>query len=286
MKLTFGVFALALSAAFAAPPQRIISVSPSVTEILYGVGALDRVVAVSDYCTYPPRVKSLPRVGGWHTPNLERLAALKPDLVVMTEAQVPFIGEQLQQLDIKTLVTKSQSVEDAFQAIELIGQATGNARQAALLVGATKSALEKVRTRAGTLPRPAVLCVVDRTPGTLRDLYATGRGSFLAELIETAGGRAIAAPAHAEYGRLSKETVLALNPQIIFDLMRGSSGQTARVMQAAWRDLPELEAVRRGKVSQIREEFVPHASQMIAQTAVLFARLLHPEVPPEEWEMQ
>lgn len=277
---------LALAASLTAAPRRIISIAPSVTEILYGLGAFDRVVAVSDYCTYPEAVKSLPRVGGWHTPNLEKLVMLRPDLVVMTDAQAPFILDQLQQLGIPTLVTRSQSVEDAFAAIAAIGKATGKDREAAALAMATRSALNRVRARARTLARPSVLCVVDRTPGTLRDLYAATQGSFLTELIETAGGKVIVAPARTGYGKISKETVLTLNPEIVIDLVPGAKGPLAGDPLVAWQDLPELKAVQFGRVHEVKEDFVPHASQMIARTVVLFARLLHPEVPVREWESQ
>ncbi|WP_321473148.1 helical backbone metal receptor [uncultured Paludibaculum sp.] len=282
--LAAGILILGLAAHLAAAPRRIISIAPSVTEILYGLGVFERVVAVSEYCTYPPAVKSLPRVGGWHTPNLEKLVALQPDLVVMTEAQAPFIHEQLQQLGIRTLVTPSQTVEDALNAIEAIGRATGKEREASALVAATRLTLDGVRARARNLPHPAVLCVVDRTPGTLRDLYAATRGSFLTELIETAGGRVVVAQARAGYGKISKETILTLNPETVIELMPGSKGRYAGDPLAAWRDLPELKAVQLGKVYQVKEDFVPHASQLIARTVVLFARLVHPEVPALEWE--
>lgn len=283
-RLAFGILTLGLTAGLAAAPQRIISIAPSVTEILYGLGAFDRVVAVSDYCTYPPAVKSLPRVGGWHTPNLERLAALRPDLVVMTDAQAPFIQDQLQQLGIRTLVTPSQTVGDALNAMDAIGRAAGKEREAKTLAEATKSALDRVRNRARNLPHPTVLCVVDRTPGTLRDLYAATRGSFLAELIEIAGGRVIAAQAHAGYAKISKEAVLTHNPDVIIDLVHGTKGNLAEELAAVWRDLPELKAVRTGRVYPVRADFVPHASQRIAETVILFARLLHPQVPAREWE--
>lgn len=281
-----GVVVLALASALglAAAPRRIVSISPNVTDILYGVGAFGRVVAVSEYCTYPPAAKSLPRVGGWSAPNLERLAALKPDLVVMTEAQVPFIHEHLRQLGIPTLVTRSQTVADALNAMEAIGGATGNRIQAAALAASTRSALQRVRARAAGLPHPTVLCIVGRTPGTLRDLYAAARGSFLTELIETAGGRVIAAPARAAYGTLNKETIVTLNPDVILDLAPAMKGEMAEDVRASWSVLPELKAVRSGRVYRVEEEFVVHASQMMARTAVLFARLLHPEVPPREWE--
>ncbi len=168
-----------LATCFAGTPQRIISASPSVTEILYGVGAFDKVVAVSDYCTYPPAVKSLPRIGGWSTPSLERVAGLRPDLVVLTDSQAPLVQDHLRDLGLKTLVTPSRTIQDVFTAMELIGRGTGHEREAGALMATTRAALERVRTRASTLSRPTVLSIVDRTPGTLRDLYAAAPGSYM-----------------------------------------------------------------------------------------------------------
>ena len=91
-------------------PRRIISLSPNVTDILEGVGAFDRVVAVSDYCTYPPSVESLPRVGGWQNTSLEEVISLRSDLVIMAEAQAPFINNKLQALGNETLVVPGMQV--------------------------------------------------------------------------------------------------------------------------------------------------------------------------------
>src|SRR5436309_9908354 len=101
----------ALCASAAQPsPRRIISVSPNVTEILYGIGAFDRVVAVSDYCTYPPAVESLPRVGGWENSNLEKIAALRPELVILTDAQAPFLEDKLRDLGIRSMAVPTRSL--------------------------------------------------------------------------------------------------------------------------------------------------------------------------------
>jgi iron complex transport system substrate-binding protein len=133
--------------ASAATPKRIISVSPNLTEILYGLGAFDRVIAVSDYCTYPPAVESLPRIGGWASPNLERIVSLRPDMVVMTEAQASILDYNLQQLGIRTLVVQSQTVDDVFSAIHAVGAAVGKENEARALASATKATLERVRNR-------------------------------------------------------------------------------------------------------------------------------------------
>ncbi len=271
-------------ALFAAAPQRIISVSPAVTEILYGIGAFPRVVAVTDYCVYPPEAKSLPKVGGWSTPSVERIAGFRPDLVVFSDAQAPFLEMPLRQLGIRTAIARSQTIQDAFDAIATLGRATGNEQQAAHLTAQVKTALDRVRQRAAKLPHPPVLTIVDRTPGTLRDLYAVTEGSYLAELITIAGGRTVGGSSRLGYGKISKEQVLTANPEVVLDIMPASQSNGGPHPEAAWHDLPEISAVRRGRVYVVREEFVPHDSQMIARTAALFARLLHPEVPPHEWD--
>lgn len=276
---------LIATVALAAPPQRIVSTSPVVTEILYGIGAFDHVVAVTEYCLYPPEAQKLPKVGGWSTPSVERVVSFHPDLVVLSEAQAPFLESQLKQLGVATALAPSGLVQDAFTAIAALGKATGHERQAAELAAQTRSELERVRKRAAGLPRPSVLLIVDRTPGTLREMYAAMQGSFLNELVEIAGGKVSAAGAAAGngYGKVSPEMVLGANPDVILDLVPSSKGDVGARPEAVWRDLPELAAVQRGRVHVIRDEFVPHDSQMIGHTAALLARLLHPEVPAREW---
>src|SRR5215469_10729415 len=124
------VILAALAWAAPNPPQRIVSVSPAVTEMLYGIGAFDRVVAVTDYCMYPPEAKALPKVGGWATPSVEKVAGFSPDLVVLSDAQAPFLEMPLAQLGIPTAIARSQTLDDAFTAIATLGKATGNIRQA------------------------------------------------------------------------------------------------------------------------------------------------------------
>jgi iron complex transport system substrate-binding protein len=241
-------------------------------------------VAVTDYCLYPPEAKALPKVGGWATPSVERIAAFRPDLVVLSDAQSPFLEAPLQQLGIHTAIARSQTIQDAYTAMLTLGRATGHEEQAARLAAETRAALDKIRARAASLRHPSVLCIVDRTPGTLRDLYAVTEGSFLAELIGIAGGRLVGGSSGLGYGKISKEAVLTMNPEVILDIVPASQNTAGPHPEAPWQDLPELDAVRRGSVSAVREEFVPHASQMIARTAALFARVLHPEVAAREWE--
>jgi iron complex transport system substrate-binding protein len=183
-------------------PARIISLSPNTTEILYGVGAFDRVVAVSDYCTYPPEVEKLPRVGGWNNPNMEQIASLRPDLVVFSDAQSQFVKDKIEALGVRTLAVPSNTLEDAEKAIELTGEATGDRDAAQKLAAQTRADIAMIRLTTEKLPRRRVLCVVDRVQGTLRDIYTAAPGSFLAQIIEAAGGEPVSPPARTGWGKL------------------------------------------------------------------------------------
>src|SRR5438045_761409 len=185
-------------------PARILSLSPNTTEILAGLGAFDRVVAVSDYCTYPPEVDKLPRVGGWNNPNMEQIAGLRPDLVVFADAQAQFVKDKVEALGARTLAVPGRTLEDAYTAIEQTGRATGDEAAARDLAAQARAGVETVRLATEKLPRRRVLCVVDRVPGTLRDIYTAAGGSFIAQLVEAAGGEAVSPPSSTGWGKMQK----------------------------------------------------------------------------------
>jgi ABC-type Fe3+-hydroxamate transport system substrate-binding protein len=183
-----------------ARPQRIVSLSPSVTEILYGIGAWPQVIAVSQFCSYPDDVKNKPRVNGWDKTNLEQVMALKPDFVIGVDAQEPFLRDKLTGLGVRSLFVKSQTLADIMASIGEIGRGTGHEEEATNLAAKTQAQIEAVRKAVGDRPHPRVLCVVDRVPGTIRDLYTATKGSYLDELISIAGGESIAPQAEHGYG--------------------------------------------------------------------------------------
>lgn len=271
-------FTLALCAAGANLPKRIVSLSPNVTEMLYGIGAFGQVVGVSDYCTYPPEASKLPSVGGWHDPNLESLLAMRPDLVIVDDGQAPFVRDKFQSLGFPLMVVPSHNVKDVYVALADLGRATGHEDAAARLAASMREGIERVTKKTAPLPKVRVVLIVDRTPGTLHDLYTATEGGFLGELVEAAGGRFAIPPAARGYGKLSKEDLLAANPDAILDFTHGTKSRFAGNPMDAWRELPELKAVRTGRVYEVQEDYVPHASQRMLLTVELFARLLHPEV--------
>jgi len=259
-------------------PERIISLSPSVTEIIAGLGAIRRVVAVCQFCDFPPEVKVLPRLGGWQNPKLEQVMELRPDLVIMSEAQAPFVQKQLQMLGIQTLAVPGLSIEHTLAAIKAIGNAVGCADQAEALITQTRAGLDEIGSRTKRLPRPRVLCVVGRVPGTLLDLYVATKGSFLEQLIGIAGGEALSPTNQTGYGKMSKEAVMSLNPEVIIDMVPGAEGRLTEDPLKVWRQLPEIKAMQNGRIFPIKETSVLHPSQFIADTCRRFAKIIHPEI--------
>ena len=276
--LLAAVLSAAIGAQAADVPHRIVSLSPNATEMLYGIGAFGQVVGITDYCTYPPAVRKFPSIGGWHNPSLEKLAALQPDLVIADDGQTPFIEKNLEALGLYLLIVPNHTVRDIYTGIADLGRATGHQDQAAKLIAQTREGLQRVSQKTAGRPAPTVILIVNRTPGTLRDLYTATEGSFLAELVVIAGGRIAAPKAPNGYGKLSKEDLLAIDPNLILDFIHGSQGWLAGNPIEAWKEMPELKAVRTGKIHGVNEDYVPHASQRIVQTAELFARLIHPEL--------
>jgi iron complex transport system substrate-binding protein len=213
-----------------------------------------------------------------HSPSLEKLTAARPDLVIINNAQAPFLEETLKDLGLRVLKTSNKSVEEVYAAMLTIGHATGNDREAAKLVADTREGLDRVRRKTSSLPKPRVVMIVNRTPGTLRDLSSATDGSYLADLVDIAGGRIAIPQVPSGYARLSKEDLLATNPDIILDFVHGPKSNLAGDPLDAWRDLPELKAVREHRVLGVNADYVPHASQRILLTAELFTRLIHPEL--------
>jgi iron complex transport system substrate-binding protein len=268
---------LAISAAAATPPQRIVSLSPTVTELLYGIGAFRQVVGVTDYCTFPPEAGKLPSVGGWDGASLEKLSALRPDLVVVDGAEGALVEDNYRKLGLRLVIVPLRTVADVYRAMAQLGEATGHSQEAAKLAAATRDGLARISLKTAGLPRPSVVLVVDREPGTLREMYTATAGGYLVELVEIAGGRIAVPAAKVGYGKLSKEDLLAANPDVILDFVHGAVGRFSGDLMDAWREMPELKAVRGGRVRAVNEDYVPHASQRMVQTAELFLRLIHPE---------
>lgn len=276
-RLPFIIALLIVAPVMAATPRRIVSLAPSTTEILYGVGAFPQVVAVSQFCSYPPQVAKLPRVGGFETSDIEKIVALRPDLVLLIKPQEPFILDKLQAFSFRSVSVPSENLNDIYTAMQIIGQATGHQQQAEDLIRQTRASLDQIRSVTKNLPRRNVLLCVNRTPGTLADLYVATPGSYLVDLLAIAGGTSRVDRAPTGYMKLSKEAIFSLDPDVIIDLIHEANSPLSGHSIDAWNDMPELRAVHEKHVYPLTDESIVHPSQLVVRTAQTFLHILHPE---------
>src|SRR5690606_20948229 len=166
------------------PPQRIVSLAPSTTEVLFAIGAGDQVVGVSTFTNHPPAAATLPKLGGHLDPDLESLAALDPDCIV-TMGVLPRVGEHANALDIQLVEVPMDTLEQVYAAIATLGELTDRVDEANALRAKMVMSLGEVRDQA-TRRSPTVVLLVGREPGRIRGLYGAGPGSFLDDALDAA----------------------------------------------------------------------------------------------------
>ncbi|MGH8103878.1 MAG: ABC transporter substrate-binding protein [bacterium] len=258
------------------PPKRILSLAPSITEILYGVGALDRVIGRTDFCDYPTEVKRIPSVGGWYNPNLEQMIALKPDLAILMKAQDVTLVNKLRELNIPVLLVPMETYAEILHGIRDIGAAVRREDPARKLVGQIEQAFAKTRKQAAESPRRRVLFVVGRKPGALQNIYVAGRDTFIDDMLRSAGGDNVVRDSIKGYATISPEAVAALDPEVILEVQE--SGASAKAVDPAkdWAPLKSVAAVQRGAIVPVRDEVVLRPSQRVTVAVKLLFDLLHP----------
>jgi iron complex transport system substrate-binding protein len=234
--------------AMAEPPQRIVSLAPNVTEVLYDLGLGERVVAVSTYCNYPPEVKVKPRIGGMSNPSLEAIVALKPDMVVLTDDGNPrMIAQRLSKLSISTYVFRARRLTDLPGEIRKLGIAFGVKDRADRSAQHIEEVFSRYATKSKHSQTPAlrkVLFIVQPEP-----LIVAGPGTAIDDALKLLGLQNIAADAPNRYPHFSLEEVIRRSPDIIF-IVRTHDNSNARSVQFLKR-LNQLEAVRKGNVFYI-----------------------------------
>jgi iron complex transport system substrate-binding protein len=262
MKLKTGLFILAwvsgwvLSAGAAGPvPQRVISMSPHFTEIIYDIGAQDQLVGVTNFCKFPPEAQNKTKVGGFFNPNFETIVSLRPDLVLL----VPFYGQTIQsfkKLGIPVLVQNNSSIRDIFDTYDLLGKTLGCEARARAAKQKLQARLDRVREHAGTRKPVTVLFVVGHNVGELQRIYAAGDHCFVGEIIALSGGSNVLTGTSIAFPLVSKEQLIKRDPDVIVDSMPSdeATGDTVAKAKAAWASLPSLKAVRENHVYFLKQD--------------------------------
>jgi cobalamin transport system substrate-binding protein len=269
----------------AAPPapvraQRIVSLVPAVTEMLYAVGAGPQVVGVSSYDHFPPEVETLPKVGALIDPDTERILSLRPDLVVVygsqTDVEARFKKAGIQTFNYRHGAT--DAILGTLDTITALGTATGHEAQAREVVVRITTGLDRVRMRVAGLTRPRTMLVIGRQPGTMQGLFVAGGSGFLNEMLETAGGQNVFEEVKRESVQPSSETLLRRAPDVLIELR---ASQPAGNYQAGdlevWNTLASIPAVRDHRVHVLVGDLVVVAGPRLAEGAEAIARTLHPD---------
>ncbi len=258
----------------AKPPKRIVSLAPSITEILFAIGAENELVAVTDFCNFPPAALEKPKVG-YSRPNLEVLVALEPQLVLAPPSFLRAdLLAKLEQLKIPTFVMESKTVEGIFGHIQMVGKMVGRTSEANAYTMIMRKEIAALTKRVEGRPRPTLLYVLNSEP-----LITVGPGSFIHHLIELAGGRNAAERASAPYPRLTMEEVLTQNPDILLFPIGEFEG-IPQAEQDRWKRWDSLSAVQEGKLFQIQSDLLNRPGPRVIKGLRQLVTLLHPDVSP------
>jgi len=260
-----------------APPRRIVSLVPSVTEIVFALGAEDRLVGRTDYCEYPPAARGKPSVGGMVNPSLETLVALKPDLVIATdEGNREETFQQLARLRIPTYLVHATRLSALLDLIGRVGELTGHAAAVAPLADGLTRRVDAVRRAVAPFPRPRVLYVIWPEP-----LIVPGRESLLTELIDVAGGESVTGQERQAYVRFSVEAAVALAPQVIVladhASANGGGSGAGRPEPEKWRRFTSVPAIRAGRLHSVDLSILHRYGPTVVDGLESLARLIHPE---------
>jgi iron complex transport system substrate-binding protein len=251
--------------------ERIVSLAPNLTEMLFALGLGPRVVGVTDWCNFPPEARALPRIGQVISPSLEQIAALKPQLVLATTAgnrRETVAG--LERLGIPVYAFNSRTVEDVLLSLRGLAELVGRPQAGVELEAALRARLEAVAARVNEQPHPRVLFVL-----WLEPLMTVGRHTFVHDALVRAGADSVSADRAEDWPRLSWEEVLRQNPDYLVLAHSPALEQRLKALRTSptW---GRLEALREGRVI-VLDEAVLRPGPRIVDAIEQLARTLHPE---------
>lgn len=247
-------------------PERIVSLAPANTEIVYALGALDRVVGVTTFDDYPPEVSSIAKVGDFMSPNMEAIAAAKPDLVLATGGVQAETIAKLEDAGAVVLAIDPQSLDGVYKAIEMVGKAIGEPAKAAEVVQGMKDELETIQSAIEEAP---VRCFIEIAQ---EPLYTAGPGTFINDLIDQAGGENVVT--QEGYVAYSLEQLLKDDPDVYL-ATKGSMSDPADIEKRP--GYSALSAVKAKRVFVLDDNLVSRPGPRCIQGIRQIAEALHPD---------
>jgi iron complex transport system substrate-binding protein len=254
-------------------PTRIVSIAPSNTEMLFALGLDERIVGVDSYSNYPPEAAQKPQVGSYLEPDLERIVAAEPDLILATEAHVGTVLPELDALGLPTVVIEPADLDEVFSSMLLVGTITDMSPRAQHVVCELQARVDAVTQAVAGAPRPRVF--FELSP----DLYTAGPGSYINDLLSRAGGDNVAAGAGELWPQLSAEAVVSADPEVIL-LADHEAGITAEQVatRPGWQ---QVSAVQQGRIVSLDADLVARPGPRVVDGLEAIAAALHPELLSE-----
>jgi iron complex transport system substrate-binding protein len=258
-------------------PQRIVSLAPSNTEILFALGLEDEIVGVTDYCDYPEAAKAKPRVSSFTTPNLEKLVSLDTDLILAAAIHEKTVLPALENLGLPVFVSSAESINDVLNNIALIGKINGKSIRATEIVNEMKTRIDAVRTKTDQIPqekRPGVLVVVWHKP-----IWTMGAKTFVNDMILTAGGRNIFAEDFEKSRIASLEAIVGKNPEVIIVSAMATTGSIVYNSLVKEDRLKSTDAMALNHVYRISNaNLIERPGPRIVDGLDELSQLFHPEI--------
>ncbi|MCB1042278.1 MAG: ABC transporter substrate-binding protein [Acidobacteria bacterium] len=252
--------------------QDVVSLAPNLTEICCALGACDRLAGVTDYCTYPEQVKSLPHVGGYLDPNIEIIVSLNPRIILAVPEHQQ-ITKRLQGLGFRVETIQNFTVADIHDSIMRVGEILGLEQAAAQLSASLK------QQQTWVSPKVPLRCLVSIGKETnsdgLRSVFAVARAGFLNELLEMAGGTNVLVQSTPYFTQLSQEAILGLDPDVIIELVPEDTADRDLVL-APWYAMNGLRAAREKRIYAVVNASVLTPGPRYPQTLELMRRALWP----------
>lgn len=264
--------------------QRIITLSPSLTETVFALGLGDHVVAVTDYCDYPAQAQALPSVGSYTNTSLEAITRLQPDLVIMLNGQQQR-QQQLEQLGIKTLVLDNSTIADIKETIQKIADLTDRQNEADKLLTSIQAQIDYVHNKVrGLVPVRTLVGIAHYVNSDQLDtVYIAGQHDFYNELLELAGGVNVYTDTTVKVPSVSAEGIIRMNPDAIIDIFPEQKDHQSDMKQVIkqWQSLRNVNAVKQQRIYIIEHDYASIPGPRIFKLLPEMAQLLHPEL---DWQ--
>lgn len=274
------------SAERGAPPQRIVSLAPSLTETLFALGLGDRVVGVTRYCSFPPGVQELPKIGGHLDPNFEAIVALEPDLA-MTIPSSHENRRRLQSLGVAVLEVDQHDVESVLESVVVVAEACGVPERGRTLRARLEARLSAIEAVVADAVRPRAVVVVGHQTGDnlVRSVWAAGPDTFYDGVLRRAGGINAVQTGVARYPELSREGLASIDPDVVVDVIAGLEERDLDLgsVRESWMQLTELRAVRERRINVLVGDQLVVPGPRLPEMVEAIARALH---PGENWRAE